>query len=468
MKITFHGAVQTVTGSQHLLEVNGKRILLDCGLYQGKRSEANARNSQFPFDPSTLDAVILSHAHIDHSGNLPQLVKKGFKGDIICTPPTRDLCVNMLQDSAFIQEKDAEFFNNKIRKKHEALVNPLYTMNDAVQSLRQFTPLGYERTHTLFSGIDLTFLEAGHMLGSAITVLHVDEGHGRKRFVFSGDIGRDSLPIIRDPEVLDYADILVMESTYGNRHHEPMGDLDEKLAEVVNSTVARKGAIIIPSFAVGRTQQLVYSFQKLVATHKIPAIPIFVDSPLATDVTNVFRNHPEVYDDEIRQYIMNYHDDDPFGFANLRYTRSVEESKALNSLQEPFVVISASGMCEAGRILHHLRNRIEDERNTILFVGWQAPDTLGRRILDSKKDTEVRIFGQVHRVRAHVEVMNGLSGHADSDELLKWVNGMYRKPQQTFLVHGELEPAKELAGRLQHEANTLARVPELHQSFDLG
>lgn len=458
MKITFHGAAQTVTGSQHLIEFEGKRILLDCGLYQGRRKDTYARNKHLPFDAGSIDALILSHAHIDHSGNIPNLVKSGFDRDIFCTYATRDLCVSMLQDSGHIQEKDAEFFNRKIRKRDEAPIEPLYTKQDALNSLTRFQSLHYARPHEILPNVELTFIDAGHMLGSAIVCLKL----GGTRVVFSGDIGHHGLPIIRDPQTIQAADILIMESTYGNRLHPAEGATEDALVSIIQRTTERGGVIIIPSFAVGRTQQLVYMFQKLVAQNRIPNIPIFVDSPLATDVTAVYRNHPEIYDDEIRDYIESFNDDDPFGFHNLVYTRDVEASKALNTRQGAFIVVSASGMAEAGRILHHLRNRIGDSRNTVLFVGWQAPETLGRRLLDGQK--RVRIFGEEHEVRAEITSISGLSGHADANELVDWAKAIQDRPHHTFLVHGELEPAEALAQRLQTELDFKhVTVPALHQ-----
>jgi metallo-beta-lactamase family protein len=464
MQIHFHGAARTVTGSQHLLRINGKNILLDCGLYQGKRAESNRRNRNFPFAPPYVDTLILSHAHIDHSGNIPQLVKAGFAGKIICTSPTHDLCISMLQDSGHIQEKDADFFNRKIRKQGEPEIEPLYTQDDAIAALQYFSPIPYEQPHQVTQDVELRFWDAGHMLGSAIVELRLNDHEAKReiRLIFSGDLGRASLPIIRDPSTVEGADVLIMESTYGDETHPPTEDLENELAAIVNRTSKRGGAVIIPAFAVGRTQQLVYSFQKLVAEERIPPIPIFVDSPLATDVTSVFRNHTEVFDAEIRQYMAEYHDDDPFGFSTLHYTRDVEESKELNTRIAPFIVISASGMAETGRILHHLRNRISDHRNTILFVSWQAPDTLGRRILDGNRT--VRIFGEENTVHAEVMNLSGLSGHADSDELVAWVAAMRQKPQQTYLVHGELEPATALEYRLRNELKLpQVVIPEMHQ-----
>lgn len=468
MQITFHGAARTVTGSQHLLEVNGKRILLDCGTYQGKRSEARQRNAHLPFDPKTIDLVILSHAHIDHSGNLPSLVKGGFQGEIICTYATRDLCTSMLQDSGHIQERDAEYVNRKVHKHGEPPVEPIYTLEDAIKTLNYFYPMPYDRSREIAPGISVTLIDAGHMLGSATVCLYIEDQTTKRpvRLVFSGDIGRAGLPIIRDPHTVDAADILIMESTYGDRTHPPAEDTENMLGQIINRTYQRGGAVVIPSFAVGRTQQLVYTFQKLVADNRIPALPIYVDSPLAVSVSSTFRNHPECYDDEILDYMRIYSDPDPFEFYNLTYTRSVEESKALNTKTDPFIVISASGMMEAGRILHHLRNRISDPKNTILIVGWQAPNTLGRRLVDKEK--QVKIFGEPHTVRAEVVKLNGLSGHADSNELVAWARAIQQPPQQTYLVHGEVEPATHLAKRLQNEVGlSKVHVPNLHETVTL-
>lgn len=468
MKITFHGAAQTVTGSQHLIEVNGYRILLDCGLYQGRRQDAFERNRQLPFTAKDIDAMVLSHAHIDHSGNIPNLVKSGFRGPIYATHATRDLCAAMLPDSGHIQEKDAEFVNKKNAKKGRPPVEPIYTEEDALHALQNFVGINYGWTKQIVEGVDLTLYDAGHMLGSAIVALDIEDRDTGKdvRLVFSGDIGRNGSPIVRDPTLLEHADVLLMESTYGARVHEPIEDLSQALRKIVMDVHQRKGVLIIPSFAVGRTQQLVYMLQKMHSAGEIPIFPIFVDSPLAIDATAVFRAHPETYDDEVRSYMLRYDDDDIFGFSKLKYTRKLDESKALNTMEGPFIVISASGMCEAGRILHHLRNRIEDARNTILIVGWQAPDTLGRRLVDHV--SPVRIFGEEFNVNAEVRKLNGLSGHADSNELMNWVGAMKKRPRQTFLVHGELEPATALAERLRKEVGLEhVSIPTLHEQVKL-
>src|SRR5664279_794453 len=331
MKITFCGADRTVTGSQHLIEVNGKRILLDCGMVQGKRAEANERNRHFPFDPKSIDVLILSHAHIDHSGNIPNLVKSGYHGDIISTSATRDLCASMLLDSGYIQEQDAEFVNK--RHRHDAPVEPIYTKQDAAESLKSFTTQNYERPRPVAPGVTLTFKDAGHMLGSAFVVLDIDDQDQKRsyRLVFSGDVGRKGIPIIRDPQTIDGADYLIMESTYGDRLHPPYEDDNKRMEQIVVETYKRGGTVLIPAFAVGRTQQIVYTLHQLRLKNDIPEMPIFVDSPLATDVTAAYRLYPECYDDEIRAFIENAGGKiDPFGFSDLTYTRSVEESKQLN------------------------------------------------------------------------------------------------------------------------------------------
>jgi metallo-beta-lactamase family protein len=464
MKITFDGAARTVTGSQHLIEVNGQRLLLECGLYEGSRRDALERNQNLPFEAESVNAMVLSHAHIDHSGNIPNLVKCGFRGDIVCTFATRDLCSTMLLDSAHIQEKDAEFVNKKRARQNLPPVQPVYTIEDAVNSLDYFNAIGYHRQREILPGVTVSFLDAGHMLGSAIVVLDIeDRDTGRDvRLVFSGDLGRIGIPIIRDPETVDHADVLILESTYGDRLHEPYEDSEKKLEKIIDDTYKRGGAVIIPSFAVGRTQQLVYSLHKLMLRRDIPEMPVYVDSPLAINATAVFRLHPEAYDAEIRQFMLS--EGDPFGFDQLRYTRSVEQSKELNFKREPFIVISASGMAESGRILHHLRNRIEDPANTILIVGWQAPDTLGRRLVEHQP--VVRIFGEEYHLNAQVEVLNGFSGHADRNELLGWAKAITKQPRRTFLVHGEEAAAASLAEGLHNEVGyEQVDVPELHQKF---
>lgn len=466
MKLTFHGAAHTVTGSQHLVEVNGLRILLDCGLYQGKRQESRERNEKLPFDPTSLDVMVLSHAHIDHSGNIPHLVRAGFGGDIVCTFATRDLAAAMLRDSGHIQEKDAEYVNKKRRKKGEPPVLPLYTEVDAIRAMRNFMSVPYDRPYQLAPGVTLTLYDAGHMLGSAIVVLDIDDKDvGRAvRLVFSGDVGNPGTPILRDPTLIKEADLLIMESTYGGRQHPSAEDSESDLRDIVKRTAERGGKVIIPAFAVGRTQQVVYVLNKLYHSNQLGKIPVYVDSPLAVDVSEVFKMHPEGYDEETLEYLMRDPDGDVLGFSTLHYIRQVEDSKQLNTLQTPAIIISASGMMEAGRILHHLKNNIEDRRNTILVVGWQAPDTLGRRLVEGV--SPVRIFGEEYTPRAEVVVQNSFSGHADHAGLLSWAGAFKRRPQQVFLVHGEPQAAeavqKDLQGKLGYKN---VHIPALHQSF---
>jgi metallo-beta-lactamase family protein len=467
MRITFNGATHTVTGSQHLLEINGKTIMLDCGLFQGKRKESFERNRSESCNGKNIDCLVLSHAHIDHSGRIPCLVRNGFNGDIFCTSATRDLCAVMLMDSASIQEKDVEFVNRRRQKQGQNLFEPLYTKADVARTMNHFVGISYNRPHQLFPGISLTLVDAGHMLGSAHVILEFDEqvSGEKRRLVFSGDIGRPDIPIIRDPAPISAgADILIMESTYGNRLHPDYPGSEKELERIVNETVNRGGSLLIPAFAVGRTQQLVYALHKLHSDRAIPDLPIFIDSPLATRTTEVFRLHPEVFDDEIREFLLTDDDNNPFGFGRLQYTQSVEQSKTLNSLKTSAVIISSGGMLEGGRILHHLRNRIEDSRNTILFTSWQAPNTLGRRLVENEK--LVRIFGEEFQVRARVEALPGFSGHADRDGLINFVRVMNRKPQQTFIVHGEDDAATSLAEALRTELGLEnVVIPDYLQSF---
>jgi metallo-beta-lactamase family protein len=462
MRVTFWGAAQTVTGSMHHVEAAGKRFLLDCGLYQGRRRDAFERNSNFPFPVSSIDGVILSHAHIDHSGNLPTLVRNGYSGPIYTTPATIDLCLPMLADSAFLQQKDVEFCNR--RREHRRAIgrddrecDPLYLPEDAEHVNPLFRPVLLGETKEVAPGFCYKTYDAGHMLGSTSMVVEADG----VRLAFSGDVGRKHLPILRDPVSPDPVDYLIMESTYGNRFHKPVSDVSSKLAEVVNRTAGRGGKIIVPSFAVGRTQQLVMILHELMDAHKIPSIPIFVDSPLAVNVTDVFRKHPECYDAETRKFLSE--GDDPFGFSRLRYIRDVNESKALNNLHGPFLVLSASGMCEGGRILHHLRNNVEDPRNTILFTGFQAEYTLGRKILNG--DRVVPIFGEPMQMRAEVVALDELSGHADQRELIEWMRPMAAHLKRVFLVHGELASGAALAEVIRKEFNLDVQQPSRGHSF---
>ncbi|HVW86684.1 MAG TPA: MBL fold metallo-hydrolase [Bryobacteraceae bacterium] len=457
MKVTFHGAAGTVTGSLHELEIEGRRYLLDCGMFQGRRKEAETRNRTFPFEPSSIDAVILSHAHIDHSGRLPLLVKNGFRGPIYATSATADLCGSMLLDTAHIAETDADFVNRHNPGDEPAL--PLYTTEDAEDTLPLFRPVQYHAPANIGGNLTMECYDAGHILGSS-SIVFTD---GRTRLAFSGDVGRPGLPIIRDPEALPPVDYLIMESTYGGRKHPQQGEALAKLESVVKRTLGRGGRLIVPAFAVGRTQQLVLLLHQLINEGRIPSVPMFVDSPLAVNVTEAFRAHPECFDEETRRYVEN--GEDPFGFKRLIYIRDANESKKLNDLRGPFVVISPSGMCEAGRVLHHLRHNVGDSRNTVLLTGYQAENTLGRKLRDGMKT--VRIFGIPTEVRAEIDSLDELSGHGDSDELIEWMRPMTSGLKRVFLVHGEPEQSGALAARIQgtYGIDTVPVSPE--QSYDL-
>ncbi|MGC9333666.1 MAG: MBL fold metallo-hydrolase RNA specificity domain-containing protein [Anaerolineae bacterium] len=467
MKLQFWGAVRTVTGSQHLLTVNGSRILLECGLFQGPRQESFERNRSLPFDAKAIDMLILSHAHIDHSGNIPSLVKAGYRGNIYATPATRDLCSAMLRDSGHIQEEDAAYVSKKRARKGLPPVEPLYTEEDAVKSLRHFISVGYDRPFAVAPGVTLTFRDAGHILGSAIVVLDIDESGAKTRVAFSGDLGRVGMPLLHDPQIVQDVDYLIIESTYGNRLHDPIASIERELGRIILDAYRQGGKVIVPAFAVGRTQELVYALHRLTQMQKLPDLPIFVDSPLAVNVTEIFRLHHECYDQEVREFLEQNDRRDPFGFYRLNYIRSVERSKELNFLREPAVIISASGMAEAGRILHHLKNNIEDPRNTILIVGWQAPHTLGRRLVE--RQPVVKIFGEEYHRRARVETINAFSAHADRDGLLEYVRRMGpSRLKAAFVVHGEEESSLSLADQLCHLGVGQAIVPELGQEFELS
>lgn len=436
MKIKFLGAAQTVTGSHHLLTVNDKNILIDFGLYQGKRKDTYDKNKNLLFNPSTIDAVLLTHAHIDHSGNIPNLVKNGFTKSIYATSATVDLCQIMLRDSAYLQEKDLEWLRKKKKKNN---LEPLYTIDDVLNSIPHFVGVQYSKQIELFPDIYVTFFDAGHILGSAGILIEVRKNKDFVRIGFSGDIGRKDMPILKNPVALDDLDYLIIETTYGNRLHSKSDDVEEELAKVINSVYKRNGKIIIPAFAVGRTQLLVYMFHKLFDQNRIPTMPIYIDSPLAVAATSVFRSHPECFDEETYHlFLDNFYD--PFGFYRLKYISSVEESKRLNSIDESQIIISASGMAEGGRILHHLLNNISNPKNLILFVGYAAGETLARKIMDGNKT--VKIFGEEIEVKAEIKTMDYFSGHADKNDLMDYIK--YSKPhklKKIFLVHGEEEQA---------------------------
>jgi metallo-beta-lactamase family protein len=445
VEIEFAGAAREVTGSCHLVRINGKTLALDFGLFQGRRAESEAKNRELPVDVASLDAVVLSHAHIDHAGRLPLLMREGYANNIWCTAATRDLCAIMLADSAHIQEKDAEY----LTRRNKAHAEPLYTMRDAAAVIENMISLPFRKKVEILPGIQLTFVEAGHILGSASVILDVVDDGTPRRLVFSGDIGRSGLPIIRDPDPPTGADLVIMESTYGNREHPPHEDAQARLAEIVSATCARGGKLLIPAFAVGRTQELVYDLHALARAKRIPEIPIVIDSPLAIDATSIFELHTNIFD---RSEEMVRQVEELFRFDLVRYTRDTSESKALNGARGPMVIIAASGMAEAGRILHHLANGADDPRNTILIVGFMAEHTLGRRILE--RTPVLRVFGEEVPLRAQVEVLNGYSAHADRHDLHAWVrhvrgeNGRGASPQ-VFLVHGEAAGQDALAETLR-------------------
>ncbi len=462
MRVSFHGAAETVTGSSHLLESGGLRVLVDCGMHQGGREADELNRGPWPYEPASIDYLVLTHAHIDHSGLVPRLVKEGFRGRILATPATIDLLAVMLADSAHIQEMEAEWQSRKRQRAGLPPVEPLYTVADAERCLVYIRPLPYGTPADLGHGVTVTLHDAGHILGSAIAEF---EAEG-KRAVFSGDLGNRGTPIIRDPERLAAADVVVMESTYGDRLHPGKEDKLKELAEAIRQTKARGGNLIIPAFAVGRTQELLYDLGQLVEKGAVPPVQLFIDSPLAISATEIFERHHECFDEEARGLFTS--GEDPFAFSGVHYVRTSDESKALNSLTGGVIIMSASGMCDAGRILHHLKHNLWRPEATILFVGFQAQGTLGRRLLEGEK--HIHILGEEIAVKAKVKSIEAFSAHADQAGLLDWLtafgqNG--RRPGRVFLVHGEPRAIDTLAGLVRDRLGYPVTAPQPHESFEL-
>ena len=452
MRIQFCGASTGVTGSCHLITTEHHKILLDCGQFQGGKAMDAMNYEPFPFDPAEIDYMVLSHAHIDHCGRIPLLIKRGFKGDIYCTDATADLLEVMLKDSGYIHEKEAEWKNRKNERAGRPLVEPLYTCNDAVESLKFVKPVLYDQLIELNPEMKIVFNDAGHILGSAITELWVTEGESVSKIVFSGDLGVMDRPILRDPTIIKKADYVIMETTYGNRLH-PQNSMDVKsLMEIVIKTARRGGTVVIPSFAVGRTQELIYEFNRFYENNRqyqkdLEELMVYVDSPMATTATEVFKRNAQVFDDEMKEIITN--GDNPLDFKNLRFTRSTEDSIALNHNDRPKVIISASGMCEAGRIRHHLKHNLWNPKASVIFVGYQAEGTLGRLLVEGAK--EVTLFGEEIQVNAEIYNLEGFSGHADRDGLLMWLGGFQKEPKHIFLVHGEPESKEDFARTVEQK-----------------
>ncbi len=465
MKISFHGAAREVTGSCHLVEDDGRRFLLDCGMIQGGKERHERNREPFPFSPDEISCVILSHAHIDHSGRLPLLCRAGYRGPILATPPTVRLCEILLSDSARIQQEDARWKIKRLRKKGKdaSWVKPLYTEEDARSTLDRLVEVPFEEPHELDGGATVTFVRAGHILGAAIVQLELPRNGETRRITFSGDLGVDTARLVGGPSPVPCPDYLLIESTYGNRRRDDDENKTERLHDVIDSTLNRGGNVVIPSFAVGRTQSVLARINDLVEGGRLTGLSVFVDSPMAVAATRAFALHPEAYSDEARRLLGT--GDEPLSFDGLQLTNSVEESKAINERKDPCVIISASGMCTAGRIKHHLRNNISSSRNTVLFVGYQAAGTLGRLIQDGINP--VRIFGDYHPVRARVESIEGFSAHADQTGLLDWFSRLDGVPRSTYVVHGEEQVAVEFATRLEQQFRAKAEAPRHGQSVDL-
>lgn len=467
MKITFYGAARTVTGSCHMVETNGKKFLVDCGMFQGKLSEQMRNYDEFPFDVNSVDFVILTHAHIDHSGRIPKLYKEGYKNPIYATSATVDLCGIMLPDSGFIQEKEIEWVNKKRIRAGKKPNDPMYTAQDAKDSLKLFKGIEYNQLIKIDDSVSFRMIDAGHMLGSSIVEVFITENGVTKKIVFSGDLGNQNIPIIKDPTYEKDADYLVIESTYGDRLHGKMEDYTSKFINIILDTIDRGGNLIIPSFAVGRTQEMLYEINKYDAikevADRLKKIPVYVDSPLAVNATKIFEENPEYYDNEALNYVNS--GDNPLEFDNLHFITTAEQSKALNDDPTPKIIISASGMCEVGRIKHHLKHNLFRPESTILFVGYQAEGTLGKRILAGEKI--VKIFGDEIVVKAHIESIDAFSGHADKDGLIDWISKFEKKPKNIFIVHGEYPVQQIFRRHIKESFNIDSIIPDYEESYSL-
>lgn len=465
MKLTFLGAAGEVTGSQHLVETGKLRILLDCGLFQGRRAEARAKNEQFRCRPSNLDGVILSHGHIDHCGNLPRLYRAGFRGPIFCTPATADITKIMLADSARIQAEDVRYLKKHLEPGHPP-IEPLYDEDDVHDTVKLFETLPYGQWHDLADDFRLRFAEAGHILGSAIVEMEIREQAAWKRVVFTGDLGRRNIPLLRDPQLVDGCDVLITESTYGSRIHPATSDLQAALLRVLQKSVERQGKVIIPAFSLGRTQTIVYLLNRLFNEGLLPPLQVFVDSPLSKELTAVHRHHSGTMDAELRDTLRS--DPDPFAFPGLTYIGSQQESMGLNHRPGPFVIIASSGMCENGRVVHHLKHAVDDDRNTVVIIGFQAQYTLGRQLVERRPS--VRIFDRFVPLRADVEVLQGLSAHADAEDFKWWFANLAQSGRgvgRAFIVHGEAEGAQAVAGLLDDVCDEPPTIPKLYESFEV-
>ncbi|MCI8608542.1 MAG: MBL fold metallo-hydrolase [Firmicutes bacterium] len=468
MKIKFCGASMSVTGSCHMISTENHKILLDCGQFQGGKEMEKLNEEPFPFEPAEIECVILSHAHIDHCGRLPLLVKRGFAGNIYCTDATADLLEVMLKDSGYIHEKDAEWQSRKNARTGKPPVEPLYTVRDAEAALKLVKPVLYDQLIEINDSMRIVFNDAGHILGSAVTELWIDEGETTSKIVFSGDLGVMDRPILRNPVKIKKADYVIMETTYGNRLHPANSTSIDQLIDITLKTIKRGGNVIIPSFAVGRTQELIYQFNMFYEQNPkyqkdLEHVNVYIDSPMATTATEVFRKNAQVFDEETRAYIMS--GDNPLDFKNLKFTRNTADSQMLNTDKTPKIIISASGMCEAGRIRHHLKHNLWDARNSVVFVGYQAEGTLGKMLVQGAK--EIRLFGETINVNAEIYNLEGFSGHADQKGLLDWLGGFQQKPKQIFLVHGEMDSKHDFAAKIQQMYGYDPVVVEGNSEFEL-